>query len=458
MSFTELTAMLDSLGSTLTQGTIEGFFKSSGKEIDGELTMEEVILHLEKEVNKPVTEKAKVKPAELVSGTHTPNMAPEPSGDGLGMTGPQEVISSPVDPDELREKILRSQDAMPNNLSPVEEKNVPDIRVRKASMDKRDVPVVSDGGIGNLGNGDVNAPTLGGTATPSFDPDPDVDSDEADTDEVRERVINIRTCPLCHRPRLGKRSEQDIVTHLAICASSDWSRVDRIVTANYVTSSQAQRKFLTRMMNKVAIGNYRLGANSANILVQDRLTGQLQEEKMAVYVRLGIRVLYKGWRNKMEGGRARRLLKSMSVKQGIKFDHPDSVADILPFIAFHNLNTEEILDPLDSFKSFNQFFYRKLKPSARPVSDPEDPYRLVSCADCRMMAFETVDEATKIWIKGREFSVARLLGPNYDSKKYDGGALGIFRCACICVSAADSRAYQQTRTAGLSPLPLASPR
>jgi phosphatidylserine decarboxylase len=69
---------------------------------------------------------------------------------------------------------------------------------------------------------------------------------------------------------------------LAICASADWSRVDRIVTANYVTSSQAQRKFLTRMMNKVAIGAYSLGANSANILVQDRITGQLQEEKMAV--------------------------------------------------------------------------------------------------------------------------------------------------------------------------------
>lgn len=37
-----------------------------------------------------------------------------------------------------------------------------------------------------------------------------------------------------------------------------------------------------------------MGANSANILVQDRLTGQIQEERMSVYVRLGIRLLYKG--------------------------------------------------------------------------------------------------------------------------------------------------------------------
>ncbi len=35
------------------------------------------------------------------------------------------------------------------------------------------------------------------------------------------------------------------------------------------------------------------GQNSANIIVQNRMTGQLEEEKMAVYVRLGIRLLYK---------------------------------------------------------------------------------------------------------------------------------------------------------------------
>lgn len=48
-----------------------------------------------------------------------------------------------------------------------------------------------------------------------------------------------------------------------------------------------------------------------------------------------------------------------------------------------------------------------------------------------MMAFETVNEATKLWIKGREFSVARLLGDVYRDQvdKYMGGALAIFRLA-----------------------------
>lgn len=152
---------------------------------------------------------------------------------------------------------------------------------------------------------------------------------------------------------------------------------------------------------------------------------------MQVYIRLGIRLLYKGARGRMEGARARRLLKSLSVKQGKKFDSPDSAAEILPFLEFHKLNRAEIRDPISSFKTFNEFFYRKLKDGARPVTDPDDPTTLVSSADCRMMAFETVTEATKLWIKGRDFTVQKLLGEAYggQASRYIGGALGVFRLA-----------------------------
>ena len=65
------------------------------------------------------------------------------------------------------------------------------------------------------------------------------------------------------------------------------------------------------------------------------------------------------------------------------------------------------------------------------MTNPEDPHTLVSGADCRMMAFSSIDEATRLWIKGREFTVSRLLGKAYsdEAHKYDGGALGIFRLA-----------------------------
>jgi len=236
---------------------------------------------------------------------------------------------------------------------------------------------------------------------------------------------------LCHRPRLNSKAEVDIITHLGVCASSDWNRVNKIVVGNYVTPSQAQRKWYTKVISKVSSGSYQLGANSANIIVQNRLTGQLEEEKMQVYVRLGIRLLYKGASSRMEGARARRLLKSMSIKQGIKYDSPESAREIPAFIAFHKLNMDEIRKPLDSFKTFNQFFYRELKEDARPVASPDDPTVLVSGADCRMMAFESVGEATKLWIKGRDFTIATLLGPQYagDVHKYAQGPLCIFRLA-----------------------------
>jgi phosphatidylserine decarboxylase len=127
----------------------------------------------------------------------------------------------------------------------------------------------------------------------------------------------------------------------------------------------------------------------------------------------------------------RKLLKSLSIKQGKKYDDPASAAEINGFIAFHQLDMSEVLLPTDQFKNFNEFFYRALKPGARPCSAPEDSRVIVSPADCRSVVFNTLDSAQSIWVKGREFTVERLLGDAYpeDAKRYHGGSLGIFRLA-----------------------------
>ena len=46
---------------------------------------------------------------------------------------------------------------------------------------------------------------------------------------------------------------------------------------------------------------------------------------------------------------ARNLLKSLTIKQGMKYDSPESTREIPAFIHFHNLNVDEILEPLTSF-------------------------------------------------------------------------------------------------------------
>ena len=121
----------------------------------------------------------------------------------------------------------------------------------------------------------------------------------------------------------------------------------------------------------------------------------------------------------------------MSFKQGRKYDDPASAREIQSFINFHQLDMSEVLKQVDEFKNFNEFFYRQLKPGARPCSAPDNPKIIVSPADCRSVVFNRLDEATKIWVKGREFSVQRLLGNAYpqDAKRYVNGSLGIFRLA-----------------------------
>jgi phosphatidylserine decarboxylase len=74
-------------------------------------------------------------------------------------------------------------------------------------------------------------------------------------DKSEERVIMMTECPLCHQPRLNKRSETDIVTHLATCASQDWRQVDRFVMGGFVTSDQAHRKWYTKALFNVIQSN-----------------------------------------------------------------------------------------------------------------------------------------------------------------------------------------------------------
>ncbi|RXW20222.1 hypothetical protein EST38_g5632 [Candolleomyces aberdarensis] len=448
LSQIEITSMLDSLGSTLTHSTIASFFTRFGKNHKSdELTFEEAIQCLETELGRPSSEKKRLDSAEDAdtSVVATPILM---ANDGMG----NEVKLDELDfsgPGMVQRHSDNSADRIPApEPKPTAGMQQPLVEVAAPLGSEGTTPESSDvnddtneeGGSGAAGaaGGQGKKKKLRFRKKKSKHPQGDSESSSGNNTGVEdggmpavERVINVKSCPLCHRPRMNSKAEMDIITHLAVCASQDWKAVDKIVVGNFVTASQAQRKWYTKVLSKVSSGDYKLGANSANIIVQNRITGQLEEEKMQVFVRLGIRLLYKGASGQMDGARARKLLKSLSIKQGVKYDDPASAAEIPTFIQFHNLNVHEILDPLDSFKSFNEFFYRKLKPSARPVESLGDPFRLVSSADSRLMAFETVNEATRLWIKGRDFTIPKLLGDNYkkDYDRYNGGALVIFRLA-----------------------------
>jgi phosphatidylserine decarboxylase len=126
------------------------------------------------------------------------------------------------------------------------------------------------------------------------------------------------------------------------------------------------------------------------------------------------------------------LLKNQSEKMGQQYDSPASKAHIIPFIQAFSLEESmaEMVKPNpDDYVTFNEFFAREIKESARPIAEPENESVTSSPADCRLTAFPSIDLATKYWVKGHGFTLARLLGGEDLAREFDGGSMVIARLA-----------------------------
>eukprot|EP00029_Vermamoeba_vermiformis_P010406 TRINITY_DN5446_c0_g1_i2.p1 TRINITY_DN5446_c0_g1~~TRINITY_DN5446_c0_g1_i2.p1 ORF type:complete len:325 (-),score=72.22 TRINITY_DN5446_c0_g1_i2:19-993(-) len=167
------------------------------------------------------------------------------------------------------------------------------------------------------------------------------------------------------------------------------------------------------------------------IYVQDRETGKLILEKIPTFIKISLRMLYstRSGRFAVSTDNVKKLLKKMTLAQANKYISPKSVKDIPSFIKFHNLNMDEVLDPVASFKNFNEFFYRKLKPEARPIYEPDNPSIAVCPADCRLHVFETIDDSTKLWIKGKNFTLHNLLENEQLERDFESCSVVIARLA-----------------------------
>jgi len=185
----ELVTMLDSLGSTLSEATINSFFERYGE---------------------PAKDPDQLKEVEEISIDHV-------------------VIC-------LEERLLRQP------KSPLNEGTIPSVPATSESPYEGTIHVPEKKmTIANPSDLGLNAPE------PESGNGNDIDSLRDPDDKAEEHVITIVECPLCHQPRLNKRSEVDIVTHLATCASHDWRQVNTFVMAGFVTSDQAHRKWYTKV-------------------------------------------------------------------------------------------------------------------------------------------------------------------------------------------------------------------
>lgn len=110
---------------------------------------------------------------------------------------------------------------------------------------------------------------------------------------------------------------------------------------------------------------------------------------------------------------------------GWKMRKPASALRVLPFITEYNLNVDEFAKSAFDYKTFNEFFYRALKPAARPIAD--GARIAVFPADGRHLAMPDVDTADGFYVKGAKFSLGELLGDESLAIKFAGGAMLISR-------------------------------
>lgn len=100
---------------------------------------------------------------------------------------------------------------------------------------------------------------------------------------------------------------------------------------------------------------------------------------------------------------------------------------ILPFIKHFKVDISEFLEKPEDFCSFNDFFIRRLKPSARPI----DSASFILPADARYLVYPSIKESDGFFVKGKKFSLTTLLKDPELAKKYEEGAMVIARLAPV---------------------------
>lgn len=117
--------------------------------------------------------------------------------------------------------------------------------------------------------------------------------------------------------------------------------------------------------------------------------------------------------------------KAVSKTAGKYMDSKRSQKRIQRFIDIHALDMS-IYERTNSadYKTFNDFFYRKINPRARPIQEG-----IVSPADGKALAFQNIDTVDTFFIKGSEFTPLSFIQNEEQAKRFENGALFIVRLA-----------------------------
>ena len=163
---------------------------------------------------------------------------------------------------------------------------------------------------------------------------------------------------------------------------------------------------------------------SANQPVQfrNRYTGELETEE--IYGEKFLRFIYE---NPLGGIALTAAVKRafFSHYYGHRMDQPKTQEKVLPFIKEFGVDPAEFAESPESFATFNEFFYRKLKPEARPIAPGEDTATFP--ADGRHIGIQDLSKVEGIFTKGQTLALDQLLGDPALAKQFAQGTAIISR-------------------------------
>ncbi len=157
------------------------------------------------------------------------------------------------------------------------------------------------------------------------------------------------------------------------------------------------------------------------ITFYNRYTGQMEQEKV-----LGERSLRWVYGTALGQLGLHLLIKRAFFSRllGRMKDRPSSARGLAEFVQEYHINMEEAERPVEAYSSFNDFFYRKLKPGARPLCSAAE---VAFPADGRHSGWQDAAEMQGVFVKGQRFDLPALLGSTELAEKYAHGSIVLSR-------------------------------
>lgn len=130
----------------------------------------------------------------------------------------------------------------------------------------------------------------------------------------------------------------------------------------------------------------------------------------------------------MYGTRSGRLLVKLMIRPGVSraagwlLDRRVSALAVGPFIHKNHICMDDFEQR--RFRSFNDFFTRRVLPGKRPVDDA--PAHLIAPCDSKLTVYD-IRPDSRFWIKGTEYTLEGLLQSRELAERFLGGTLLLFR-------------------------------